>query len=136
MPLPRLLKIEDYLDYITNRAMPQLPNSADIQKALEGLWSASAVPGSDATTRMFECACGPGMDLGNGLSPLNKHIFQIAIKDFLDSYTFNVKTVMKCCVGILVPDGRIIPFCAYNSVGYRESIRAELTLEYAKQGTS
>ena len=136
MPLPRLLKIEDYLDYITNRAMPQLPNSADIQKALEGLWSASAVPGTDATTRMFECACGPGMDLGNGLSPLNKHIFQIAIKDFLDSYPFNVKTVMKCCVGILVPDGRIIPFCAYNSVGYRESIRAELTLEYSKQGAS
>lgn len=136
MPLPRLLKIEDYLDYITNRAMPQLPKSSDIQKALEGLWSASAVPGSDATTKMFECACGPGMDLGNGLSPLNKHIFQIAIKDFMDSYTFNVKQVMKCCVGILVPDGRIIPFCAYNSVGYREQIRAELSLEYAKKGTS
>jgi hypothetical protein len=34
---------------------------------------------------------------------------------------------MKCCVAQLVPDGRIIPFCAYNSVGYREQVRAELT---------
>ena len=132
MPLPRLLKIEDCLDYITNRALPQLPNSADIQKALEGLWSASAVPGIEATATMFECACGSGMDLPNGLSPLNKHIFQIAIKDFLDSYTFNVKQVMKCCVGIPVPDGRIIPFCAYNSVGYRKQIRDELAAEQAK----
>jgi uncharacterized radical SAM superfamily Fe-S cluster-containing enzyme len=132
MPLPRLIKIEDYLDYITNRAMPQLPKSADIQKALEGLWSASAVPGSEATANMFECACGPGMDLSGGLSPLNKHIFQIAIKDFMDSYTFNVKQVMKCCVGILVPDGRIIPFCAYNSVGYREQIREEMAAEQVK----
>ena len=37
-----------------------------------------------------------------------------------------MKQVMKCCVGILVPDGRIIPFCAYNSVGYREEIRDAL----------
>jgi hypothetical protein len=32
-------------------------------------------------------------------------------------------------VGILVPDGRIIPFCAYNSVGYREEIRDQLASE-------
>ena len=90
MPLPRLLKVEDYLDYITNRALPRLPSSTDIQKALEGLWSASAVPGTEATASLFKCACGPGLDLGNDLSLLKKHIFQIAIKDFLDSYTFSV----------------------------------------------
>ncbi len=66
------------------------------------------------------------MELGYEMSHLKDHIFQIAIKDFLDPWTFNVKTVMKCCVGILVPDGRIIPFCAYNSVGYREEIRDQL----------
>ena len=60
------------------------------------------------------------------------HVFQIAIKDFLDSYTFNVKQVMKCCVGILAPDGRVIPFCAYNSVGYREQIRDQLAMEQAR----
>jgi uncharacterized radical SAM superfamily Fe-S cluster-containing enzyme len=134
IPLPRLLKIEDYLDYITNRALPKLPNSADIQRALEGLWSASAVPGSAEAAAMFQCACGPGLELDGTLSPLQKHIFQVAIKDFLDPYTFNVKQVMKCCVGILVPDGRVVPFCAYNSVGYRERIRAQLTLEHAGAG--
>ena len=36
---------------------------------------------------------------------------------------------MKCCVGILVPDGRIIPFCAYNSVGYRQEVRDKLASE-------
>ena len=30
---------------------------------------------------------------------------------------------MKCCVAELTPDGRAIPFCAYNSVGYREQVR-------------
>jgi hypothetical protein len=34
---------------------------------------------------------------------------------------------MKCCVEEITPDGRIIPFCAYNSVGYREQVRAQLS---------
>ena len=89
IPLPRLLKIEDYLDYITTRALPRLPDAGAIQTALEGLWSASAVAGTEATASMFQCACGPGLDLGDGLTPLNKHIFQVAIKDFMDSYTFS-----------------------------------------------
>ena len=126
VPLPRMLDIDQYLDYITNRALPKLTNSADVQKALEGLWSASAVAGTEQTADQFQCACGPGLELGYELSHLKDHIFQIAIKDFLDPWTFNVKQVMKCCVGILVPDGRIIPFCAYNSVRYREEIRDQL----------
>ena len=99
--------------------------------------------GTEKTAGQFQCACGPGLELfappsqgrepgGYDLSHLKDHIFQIAIKDFMDAYTFSVKQVMKCCVGILVPDGRAIPFCAYNSVGYREQIREQLTLEQGR----
>ena len=129
VPLPRLLDIDKYLDCITNRALPKPANSADVQKALEGLWSASAVAGAKKTADQFQCGCGPSLDLGYELSHLKDHIFPIAIKDFLDPWTFNLKQVMKCCAGILVPDGRVIPFCAYNSVGYWEEIRELLTQE-------
>ena len=128
-PLPRLLKIEDYLDYITNVALPKVPEAAQVRQALEGLWSASAVPGTEKTASQFQCACGSSLELPFGMDHLKDHIFQIAIKDFLDAYTFNVKQVMKCCVAVLVPDGRAIPFCAYNSVGYREQVRDRLTLQ-------
>ena len=133
-PLPRLLNVDDYLDYITNRALPRLPNATDVRRALEGLWSSSAVAGSEQAASQFQCACGPGLELPGDLNHLKDHIFQIAVKDFLDPYTFNVKQVMKCCVGVLVPDGRTIPFCAYNSVGYREQIREQLTLEQSRVG--
>jgi len=33
---------------------------------------------------------------------------------------------MKCCKEILLPGGKQIPFCSYNSVGYREQARAQL----------
>ncbi|HXG36730.1 MAG TPA: radical SAM protein [Dehalococcoidia bacterium] len=126
IPLPRILDVEEYLDYITNRTFPDIPSTEQIRTALEGLWSSSAVAGSADMASRFQCACGPGVDLPEDLSHLRKHVFQIAIKDFLDAYTFNVKQVMKCCVGVLVPDGRMIPFCAYNAVGYREQVREQL----------
>ena len=53
--------------------------------------------------------------------------FMIVIQDFQDPYTLNVKQLMKCCVEEITPDGRLIPFCAYNSVGYREQVRAEMS---------
>jgi hypothetical protein len=33
---------------------------------------------------------------------------------------------MKCCKEFLLPGGKQIPFCAYNTVGYREQARAQL----------
>ena len=50
----------------------------------------------------------------------------IVIQDFQDPYTLNVAKLRKCCVEEITPDGRLIPFCAYNSVGYREQVRADL----------
>ena len=50
----------------------------------------------------------------------------IMLQDFMDPWTFNQKNVMKCCKEILLPDGKQIPFCAYNSVGYREQARQQL----------
>ena len=134
IPLPRMLDVDKYLDYITNRAIPRLPSAEDIQMALEGLWSASAVAGTDRMAQLIQGACSDGngscdipLGLGEDLAHVKKYVFQIAIKDFLDAYTFNVKQVMKCCVAVLVPDGRAIPFCAYNSVGYREQVRDKMT---------
>ena len=153
IPLPRMLDVDKYLDYITNRAFPSIPSAEDIQRALEGLWSASAVAGAEKTARLFQSACVGGNGIcdfplsgaedvsdlspsGQSLRQLKRCVFQIAIKDFLDAYTFNVKQVMKCCVAVLVPDGRAIPFCAYNSVGYREAVRDSLTTKRRKRGAA
>ena len=50
----------------------------------------------------------------------------VVVQDFQDPYTLDVRKLRKCCVAEIVPDGRLIPFCAYNSVGYREEVRASL----------
>jgi uncharacterized radical SAM superfamily Fe-S cluster-containing enzyme len=125
LPLTRILNVEDYLDYITNRAVPDL--SEEIKMALEGLWSSSVVPGSGKAAQQFALSCAAcdlpdGLDLGT----FARKIFMIMLQDFMDPWTFNQKNLMKCCKEILLPDGKQIPFCAYNNVGYREQARVQL----------
>lgn len=126
LPLTRVLNVEDYLDYITNRAVAD--PSEDIKAALEGLWSSSAVAGSDKATQQFALSCAAcGLpDNGLDLKAFANNIFMIMLQDFMDPWTFNQKNLMKCCKEILLPDGKQIPFCAYNNVGYREQARVQL----------
>ena len=129
LPLPRLVDVEDYLDYVSNRILPDIGefSAESIQAALEGLWSSSAVPGSEKSGRDFALGCSIcGLLEDSELGEVTDHIFMIALQDFLDPWTFNQKNVMKCCKEILLPDGKQIPFCAYNNVGYREQTRDQL----------
>jgi uncharacterized radical SAM superfamily Fe-S cluster-containing enzyme len=120
VPFTRLLEIEDYLDYVSNRIYPD----KRVRAALERMFSASATPGSEqALLACEEC----GIDLPEALGGLEQHVFVIVVQDFQDAYTLNVRQLMKCCVAEITPDGRLIPFCAYNSVGYREQVRARLS---------
>ncbi len=125
-PLPRILNVDDYLDYISNRVMPDL--GAELRRALEGLWSSSAVLGSEKVAREFAFSCSAcGLPEGGlDLAKLSQFIFMIMLQDFMDPWTFNQKNLMKCCKEFLLPGGKQVPFCAYNTVGYREQAREQL----------
>ena len=130
VPIPRLLDVEDYLDYVSNRVVPDY----EIRTALEKLWSASAFMGTDATAehlsraaQALDCADACGVNLPEALANITDSAFMIVVQDFQDPYTLNVRQLMKCCVEEITPDGRLIPFCAYNSVGYREQVRSDMT---------
>jgi tetraether lipid synthase len=130
VPLPRVVEVDDYLDYVTNRAVPDV----EIRTALEGLFSVSAAGGTERTGERLECvACGVGLPAE--LQQVAAKGFMIVVQDFQDPYTLDVRKLRKCCVAEIVPDGRLIPFCAYNSVGYREQVRAQLSAA-AKNGSA
>jgi hypothetical protein len=93
------------------------------------LWSSSAVQGSDKVAKDFAFSCSEcGLPDGSlDVKGLSNFIFMIMLQDFMDPWTFNQKNLMKCCKEFLLPGGKQIPFCAYNTVGYREQARAQLT---------
>lgn len=141
IPVPRLLDVEHYLTYLENRTMPALEK--ELISTLEALWSVAAAPGMDTTSSLISqiastydsarsgdhnrdarCkACRSGLPLSqHAPRELAKHVFMISTRDFMDDWTFNTEDITKCCIGVLIPDGRAIPFCAYNTVGYREQV--------------
>jgi len=147
IPIPRLVPVNLYLDYISNRSMPSLDQG--LLSLLERLWSSGAKVGSDQATRFVlealtrakvpvqmpdpdwtgeRCSsCRVGLPIGqHSTRDLGRHIFMISVRDFMDVYNFDVKDIHKCCIGVLQPDGRSVPFCAYNSLGYRERTTARL----------
>ena len=45
---------------------------------------------------------------------------------FMDSYNYDVERVKRCVIHYAAPNGKIYPFCAYNSGPvYRERIERE-----------
>ncbi len=123
-PIPRFVDMDRYLNYFTNSAF--MNPEVWYKEALENLFSMSTVVSSAKTMYDFACVCG---------NPFNKSIlskkerdklqdqklFRILILQFEDKYTFDVKRVKKCCIGHILPDGRIIPFCSYNTL-YRSEV--------------
>lgn len=150
IPLPRVVDVNQYLNYIKDRTIPGV--NEDILRALERLWSSSAVIGSERTTDDIRLtlmekdihndgkgysiegcnACRAHLPLGKYRPrDISSHVFMVNIRDFMDPWTFTMKNMMKCCVQFLIPDGRMIPICSYNSVGYREEVTQALMEERA-----
>mgnify|MGYP003881651429 CR=1 FL=1 len=51
----------------------------------------------------------------------------IGMMHFMDLYNYDIQRVMRCSIHYLVPDGRLIPFCAFNVLSeiYRDKIQKE-----------
>ena len=123
IPITRFVNVEDYLDFITNRTV--IDFSEEMKSALESLWSMATIMGGEKTNNALNCAtCNLNLPSLDGKS-LQEHYFMVQVHGFMDEYNFDLKRLMKCCVHQLLPDGRAIPFCAYNNLGYRQKIEKE-----------
>jgi hypothetical protein len=92
----------------------------EMREVLLRLYSKSSPPGSDRQADAFLCACEPLLAEIEGIDDLPDHIFAVTIEGFMDRWTFDVARAATCCVQEALPDGRIVPFCAYNTL-YRSA---------------
>ena len=53
----------------------------------------------------------------------NKTMF-LGAMHFMDPYNFDLSRVRRCGIHYGLPDGRIVPFCSYNSI-HRAKFEAE-----------
>ena len=108
----------------------KIASGAMLSRAVGGIASGKLIfsmPGSTKAVRDFLTSC-TACQLPGGLDARNvaERMFMVMLQDFMDPWTFNQKNLMKCCKEFLLPGGKQIPFCAYNTIGYREQARIQL----------
>ncbi|MDB4986667.1 MAG: hypothetical protein JWN04_1845 [Myxococcaceae bacterium] len=127
-PFPRFLDLHKYLEVISNRGTirPDENLEGAIRDAIDEMWtSAGQVPDSDKLLRSLRktlflmypedraLALEERLRIGEGM------VKTIFIHAFMDVHTFEVDRIKKCCTHYALPDGRLMPGCAYNLL-YRD----------------
>lgn len=123
VPLPRFLELDRFLRVIENRAT--MATGVELEETMratiDDLWASTGqIPDNEKILRALRRALelmypehrklgnAERMRVGEGL------VKSIYIHAFMDEHTFDVERVRKCCNHYALPDGRLMPACAYN----------------------
>jgi uncharacterized radical SAM superfamily Fe-S cluster-containing enzyme len=128
LPFPRFLELEKYLEIIANRGTirPDEKLESAIRGTIDEMWtSAGQVPDSDKILKSLRRAIflmypeDKALALEERLHIGESLVKTIFIHAFMDVHTFEVDRIKKCCTHYALPDGRLMPGCAYNNL-YRD----------------
>ena len=123
LPFPRFIELESYLEAISNRGTIRPDDRFDrmLRDTIDRLWSATGqIPDSQRVLKSLKRALRlmypddrrieleSRLKIGEGL------VKTIFIHAFMDEHTFEVDRIKKCCTHYALPDGRLMPGCAYN----------------------
>ncbi len=123
VPLTRFVDVGRTLDICANRATLDTDGELEdaMRETIDALWSsAGQIPDSDKILGTLERALDlmypddraitpqQRMKIGEGL------VKSVFIHAFMDAHSFDLERVRKCCTHYALPDGRLMPGCAYN----------------------
>jgi uncharacterized radical SAM superfamily Fe-S cluster-containing enzyme len=58
----------------------------------------------------------------------------VAGMHFQDNYNYDIERLKRCVIHYAAPDGKLYPFCAYNSgPNYREKIEKQFSIPFEQQ---
>ncbi len=106
-PLTDIVNVDEYIDYARDRTL--VKEAVLMDEAFKSLFSTKAVPGTENNLEAFCEACGMTIP-----EVLGKSVKIVSIHAFMDRQTFQLERVQKCCIHVIRPDGKMIPFCNYN----------------------
>ncbi|KYF72425.1 radical SAM protein [Sorangium cellulosum] len=128
IPFPRFLELDRYLELLSNRGTirPDEEFEGALRDAIDQMWTSSGqVPDCDRILKVLRraiflmypeeraLALEERLHIGEGL------VKTVFIHAFMDVHNFEVDRIKKCCTHYALPDGRLMPGCAYNNL-YRD----------------
>jgi len=122
MPLTGMVSPEVLINGARNTIVFEADHN--IQTNLFKTFSTNHSPQSASASLRELLCCLPKVSAPEALDYRN--VFRVLIMQFIDAYSFDVRSVKKTCVHIAHPDGkRLIPFDTYN-LFYRDGLEASV----------
>ncbi len=138
IPIPKFMDVEglfDYLDELTRdirasrfKAMAKTKSVAKILWNMGKYIDDSRKPKGLNLLRALRSAIGGGSY--DALRDFHHSSLFIGMMHFMDPYNYDIDRVERCEIHYAVPDGRIIPFCAFNVIPelYRDRVQREFSV--------
>jgi len=117
LPLTGLIDPKVLIEGGGNTIMYEQDNA--VRDAVFKLFATNHSPRSGAVSLRDLLCCLPRIDAPSALG--YQDIFRVIVMQFIDAYSFDVRSVKKTCVYIVYFDGRLIPFDTYN-LFYRDRL--------------
>jgi uncharacterized radical SAM superfamily Fe-S cluster-containing enzyme len=139
VPVNRLVNVDAFFETITQMA-DTLKKGGTINKykaLLEGVKNMhdSVRQGEQGATTEFWKIIGKTL-IGQNFEALREFHWNalfIGTMHFMDRYNYDLDRVNRCCIHYATPDGKLIPFCTYNSGPvYREQVWKKFAKEPEK----
>ncbi len=138
VPLPRFIDVDglfDYLDGLTREIRSSRFKAITKTKSVAKLlWNLGKYIDDERKPRDLKLLSALKKALGGGsydaLRDFHHKSLFIGMMHFMDTYNYDVDRVERCEIHYAVPDGRIIPFCAFNVLPelYRDKIQREFSV--------
>lgn len=106
-------------------------NDEAVRQGIFELFATNHSPQSGMNCLRDLLCCLPQVQAPAGLTYEN--LFRVLIVQFIDAYSFDLRSIKKTCVHIAHPDGRLIPFDTYN-LFYRDQLEL-VRLQPLREGT-
>ena len=130
-PITRFIDVEGFFEYLDEKAEELAHSRVKTLKMLKGILDvrkfvdhSKAPKGFDISKILFDVLVRHDY---TALSEFHVRTLFIGMMHFQDLYNYDIERVKRCVIHYATPDGRIIPFCAFNVLPeiYRDKIHEE-----------
>ncbi|MEM1635376.1 MAG: radical SAM protein [Thermosphaera sp.] len=133
-PITDFVDIEGLLDYLRDKWEDLVTGSSRITTGLRLLYSLrkfinqeKAPEGFDLYKLLFNIVVKRSYE---ALGELHYKLLFIGQMHFMDLYNYDIQRVQRCNIHYSTPDGRLIPFCAFNIFDdiYRDKVQRDYSI--------
>jgi len=118
VPITRFVDVEGLLEYINEAAEEIESGKSRVVKSLALLRNIGRFIDKERAPKEFSLARMLWSALVKhnykALGKLHQKALFIGMMHFMDLYNYDIERVKRCCIHYAMPEGKIVPFCAFN----------------------